>query len=217
MRPDAFMTRCLGCRANGTNLSLIPLIKKHRNFYPVKEAWEMSTYGATLSFLRKYVDHVYESEYFEGKRSGEIVNGILNQDVQETSFSDSSLDLITSNQVFEHVPDDIKGFAECFRVLRPGGALLFTVPLYDIPVTEKLAEMRDGQLAYFTKPEYHDSRTAGPESILTFWHHSVNDIAERVSSVGFDVTVEDVCIAPYPITATKVVRAVKPVSTPPTL
>ena len=177
----------------------------------------MSTYGATLSFLRKYVDHVYESEYFEGKRSGEIVNGILNQDVQETSFSDSSLDLITSNQVFEHVPDDIKGFAECFRVLRPGGALLFTVPLYDIPVTEKLAEIRDGKLAYFTKPEYHDSRTAGPESILTFWHHSVNDISERVSSVGFDVTVEDVCIATYPITATKVVRAVKPVSTPPTL
>jgi SAM-dependent methyltransferase len=217
MRPDAFMIRCLSCRANGTNLSLIPLIEKHRKSYPVREAWEMSTYGATLSFLRTHVDHVYESEYFEGKRSGEIVDGILNQDVQETSFSDSSLDLITSNQVFEHVPDDIKGYAECFRVLRPGGALLFTVPLYGIRATEKLAEIRAGELIYFTKPEYHDSRTAGPESILTFWHHSVNDIGERVSSVGFDVTVEDVFIAPYPITATKVVRAVKPISPPPTL
>jgi SAM-dependent methyltransferase len=217
MRPDAFMIRCLNCRANGTNLSLIPLIKKYRESHPVREAWEMSTYGATLSFLRRHVDHVYESEYFEGKRSGEIVDGILNQDVQKTSFSDSSLDLITSNQVFEHVPDDIKGYAECFRVLRPGGALLFTVPLYGIPTTEKLAKIRDGELIYFTKPEYHDSRAAGPESILTFWHHSLNDIAERVSSVGFDVTVEDVFIAPYPITSTKVVRAVKPISTSPTL
>ena len=211
------MIRCLSCRANGTNLSLIPLIKKHQKFHPVREAWEMSTYGATLSFLRKHVDHVYESEYFQRKRSGEIVNGILNQDVQETSFSDSSLDLITSNQVFEHVPNDIKGYAECFRVLRPGGSLLFTVPLYDIPATEKLAEIRDGELVYYTKPEYHDSRAAGPESILTFWHHSLNDIAERVSSVGFDVTVEDVFIAPYPIPAEKVVYAFKPISTPPPL
>ena len=48
----------------------------------------MSTYGATLSFLRKQVEHVYESEYIQGKKSGEIVDGILNQDVQETSFSD---------------------------------------------------------------------------------------------------------------------------------
>jgi SAM-dependent methyltransferase len=170
----------------------------------------MSTYGATLSFLRKHVYHVHYSEYFEGKKSGETVNGILNQDVQETSFPDSSLDLITSNLVFEHVPDDIKGYAECFRVLRPGGALLFTVPLYDIPTTEKLAEIRDGELIYLTKPEYHDSRTTGPESILTFWHHSLNDIVERVSSVGFDVTVEDVLITPYPILAEKVVHAFKP-------
>jgi len=217
MRPDAFMIRCLSCRANGTNLSLIPLIKKHRKSYPVREAWEMSTYGATLSFLKKHVDHVIESEYFDGKQSGEIVGGILNQDVQKTSFPDSSLDLITSNQVFEHVPDDIKGYAECFRVLRPGGALLFTVPLYGIPATEKLAEIRDGELIFFKKPEYHDSRTTGPESVLTFWHHSLNDIAERVSSVGFDVAVEDVFIAPSPITATKVVRAVKPILTPSTL
>ena len=177
----------------------------------------MSTYGATLNFLRKHVEHVYESEYIEGKMSGEIVDGILNQDVQETSFSDSSLDLITSNQVFEHVPDDRKGYVECFRVLRPGGALLFTVPLYDIPATEKLAEIRDGELIYFKKPEYHDSRATGPQSILTFWHHSLNDIAERVSSVGFDVTVEDVFIATYQNPATKVVHAFKPISTPPPL
>jgi SAM-dependent methyltransferase len=171
----------------------------------------MSTYGATLSFLRKHVEHVYESEYIEGNISGEIVDGVLNQDVQQTSFSDSSLDLITSNQVFEHVPEDKKGYAECFRILRPGGALLFTVPLYDIPATEKLAEIRDGELIYFRKPEYHDSRATGPESILTFWHHSLHDIAERVSSCGFDVTVEEVFIAPCQTPATKVVLASKPI------
>jgi SAM-dependent methyltransferase len=189
------------------------MIQKHRQTHQVRDAWELSTYGATLSFLQREVDRVCASEYFVGKTSGEIVDGIMNQDVQGTSFAESSLDLITSNQVFEHVPDDIKGYAECFRVLRPGGALLFTVPLYGIPATTKLAEYRDGELIHLAKPEYHDSRASGPESILTFWHHSIHDIAARVASVGFEATVEDVFIVPSQIAAAaKVVCARKPIA-----
>jgi SAM-dependent methyltransferase len=37
--------------------------------------------------------------------------------------------------VFEHVPDDARGFSELRRVLRPGGKMLFTVPLFDAPDT----------------------------------------------------------------------------------
>lgn len=214
LRPDPFMTRCLSCLANGTNLSLIPLIKRHSQSHVLRDVWEMSTFGATLSYLKKHSDHVFESEFFEGKQSGEIIDGILNQDVQQTSFADSSLDLITSNQVFEHVPDDIRGYAECFRILRPNGALLFTVPLYDLPATEKLAEIMNGEITYFSEPEYHDSRSTGPETILTFWHHSKNDIAARVSSVGFHVTVENVFVVASQSVPTQVIYAVKRESTP---
>jgi ubiquinone/menaquinone biosynthesis C-methylase UbiE len=51
------------------------------------------------------------------EKLGERINGIFNQDVQHLTFSDASFDVVTSNQVFEHVPDDIKGYAECLRVL----------------------------------------------------------------------------------------------------
>ena len=118
LRKDAFMTRCLSCGANVTNLSLIPVIKSHNKQYNISNVWEMSTYGATLKFLKDNLPSVLESEYFQGVASGEEVNNILNQDVQKLSFDNESIDLITSSQVFEHVPDDMKGYKECYRVLR---------------------------------------------------------------------------------------------------
>lgn len=203
------MTRCLYCGANGTNLSLIPVIKNHMKGNPTFIAWEMSTYGGTLEYLKKNVPEVIESEFFPGKIPGQLVNGVLNEDVQNLSFKDSTIDLITSNQVFEHVPDDIQGYSECYRVLRKNGALIFSVPLYDIPQTRMLAEWADGRIKFHCEPEYHDSRSGGPKSALTFWHHSIHDIAKRVSRTGFDVNLIDVMISHFQKTPTKVIYALK--------
>lgn len=209
LRADPFMTRCLGCRSNATNLSLIPVIEAHAARHPVEACWEMSTYGSTLNYLKRHFRQVFESEYFPDAAPGETVDGVMNQDVQNLSFADESLDLITSNQVFEHVPDDIRGFRECHRVLRYGGALVFSVPFPDVPATEKLADIVDGRVVHFTEPEYHDSRAAGPKSVLTFWHFSTNDICDRLSRAGFQAELVDVVIAPAQKKPTHIVYAIK--------
>ena len=209
LRPDAFMTRCIGCGANITNLSLIPVIESHKKLHLIDSAWEMSTYGSTLKFLKDNFPTIIESEYFPNYSSGEYVDNILNQDVQNLSFADESLDLITSNQVFEHVPDDIKGYKECYRVLKNNGALIFTVPLFNIPQTEQLAAIVNNEIIYFSEPEYHDSRAAGPNSILTFWHHSIQDICNRVEEAGFNARLVDITLAPSQKIPTKVIYAIK--------
>lgn len=214
-KPDPFLTRCLKCSANITNLSLIPVINKHIDETKVSDCWEMSTYGATLTFLKANFEHVVESEYFSDKDPGSIVDGILNQDVQNLTFENSSLDLITSNQVFEHVPNDLKGYQECYRVLRPGGALIFSVPLSHSHQTKKLAEIVDGALVFYEEPEYHDSRLGGPKSALAFWSHSKHDICSRVASVGFTTKLEEVFLTPNQGFPSLVIYATKPKSTPP--
>ena len=185
LRHDPFMTRCLSCKANLVNLSLIPVIKQHLQTHNVTDVWEMSTYGATLQFLQHSVANVSATEYDERYESGRVVDGVLYQDAQNTSFADGSLDLITSNQVFEHVEDDLRGFAECYRVLRPGGALILSVPLYDIPATQQLVDRENGELVFLCEPEYHGSRVSGPNSVLTFWRHSIHDICARIARCGF--------------------------------
>jgi SAM-dependent methyltransferase len=49
-------------------------------------------------------------------------------------FAVSSLDAVVAASVLEYVPDPTAVFAECARVLRPGGVLLCTVPNLAHPV-----------------------------------------------------------------------------------
>lgn len=210
-KTDPFMTRCLKCRTNITNLSLIPAIKHHfKESYAGKSAYELSCYGCTLAWLKANWPTVVASEFFPEEKLGTVIDGVLNQDVQRLTFDNESFDLVTSNQVFEHVPDDIQGYAECFRVLRKGGALIFSVPLYEIDHTERIAFFNEGNVIFIGEPEYHDSRLGGAKSAPVFWRHSLNDIADRVKSAGFvKVDLIDIFIASSQHIPSKVVCALK--------
>ena len=132
-------------------------------------AYELSTYGSMLDWLKQSFPYVETSEYFPDHPLGQTVNGILNQDVQRLTFPDESFDLVTSNQVFEHVPDDMCAFRECYRVLRIGGALIFAVPLHDhYDVSQRLAHLENGKIIFHGEPVYHGSRLTGPNSVPTF-------------------------------------------------
>lgn len=208
---DPFMIRCLKCKCTITNLSLIPVIKEHIKGNYNYSVYELSSYGSTLDFLKSHFKNVVASEYFPKKNFGDFVNGIMNQDVQNLTFKDNSFDIITSNQVFEHVENDIKGFAECFRVLNKGGALIFSVPLYNTEKTTKIASVIKGKIVFDGgEPEYHDSRLDGAKSAPVFYRHSINDICERVKSVGFsEVVLREVYIVKKQKSPQLVVYALK--------
>ena len=211
LRKDPFMTRCIKCTANVTNLSLIPVIRNHFAASGMeKVAYELSTYGSTLQWLNNNFKNVITSEFIPGEAFGECVNGVLNQDIQQLTFDDDSIDLITSNQVFEHVPDDIKGYSECFRVLRKGGALVFSVPMFEIESTRRIATIDNGNITFLGTPEYHDSRCGGAKSAPVFWHHSVHDLADRVKKAGFpEAELVDIVIATAQGTPSRVLYAKK--------
>lgn len=192
-----FMCRCLGCRSNIINVSLISVIKRVLYLHLQAKnliAWEMSTYGATLNFLKQNCAKVYQSEYYPSAKSGDVIDGILIQDCTKTSFPNDYLDLITSNQVLEHVPEFEKALAETYRILRPGGYFIFSVPLY-LGITHQIATIDDlGDVVFFGQEEFHDSRLGGPNSAPVFWRHGIDDIEEILSSAGFICSLEKVMI-----------------------
>lgn len=209
---DPYYNRCLGCRANVVNLSLIPVAIRHfKGLFAQVRAYELSSYGATFDFLSTRVGQLSFSEYFPGLPFGNVYEGIRNEDVQALTFADESFDIVTSSQVFEHVPDDLRGYRECYRVLKQGGALVFTVPLYNGPQTEQVARLTvNGTVEWLGAPEFHDSRLGGPNSAPVFWRHSATDLVDRVKTAGFrHAVLEDVLISEQQGRPERVLYAVK--------
>ena len=176
--------RCVRCRASPVSLSLINALRQLRPELESLSVYELSSCGAVFRYLKRRAGKLYTSEFFEDVAPGAFKGGIQCQDVQRLALPDGSFDVCTSTEVFEHVHDDIKGFAEIRRVLKPDGIALFTVPLSGEAKTVTRAELRDGVVTHTMAPEYHDDHIRGAGKVLVFRTYG-RDILSRVLSAGF--------------------------------
>ena len=62
---------------------------------------------------------------------GQLVGNVSCQDIEDLTFPDESFDLVLTQDVLEHVLRPDRAFTEIARVLRPGGAHVFTVPMLE--------------------------------------------------------------------------------------
>jgi SAM-dependent methyltransferase/glycosyltransferase involved in cell wall biosynthesis len=126
------------------------------------------------------------SEYFGPTyQSGQIVNGILHEDLQHTSFEDEAFNIIITSEVLEHVPDAPAAEKELMRILKPGGIYCFTVPFLPIGEHDQiLADIDEqGKLRHFAEPQYHGDPIRPSEGILVYRLFSFNDLKERFESM----------------------------------
>ena len=115
---------------------------------------------------------------------GTETDGIRHEDALALSFGDASLEVIVSNDVFEHVPDIDRSLAECVRVLRPGGRLLFSIPFHaGADETVQRAALSNGEVVELLPPQYHGNPVGDGQS-LVFYDHGW-DILERCRRAGF--------------------------------
>jgi glycosyltransferase involved in cell wall biosynthesis/SAM-dependent methyltransferase len=121
-------------------------------------------------------------------RSGETVHGILNEDLQRTSFRDEEFDVVITSEVFEHIPDAISAEREVMRILKPGGVYCFTVPF--LPVNDHdlvLAEVdANGNTKHLAPPQYHEDPLRPEEGILVYRLFSFHDLKRRFEEMGHE-------------------------------
>lgn len=78
---------------------------------------------------------------------------LLQGDALHLPFQDESFHVLTMLDVLEHLSDDRRALDEVRRVLKPGGALVFSVPAY-----QHLWSAHDEALHHFRRYEYRDLR-----------------------------------------------------------
>ena len=184
---DIFAIRCVRCRASVISMAIASVLKKLVPNWEDKKIYELSSRGPFFKFLHKRSSYLTYSEYFDDVKPGAYKGRVQCQDVQELTYGNESFDLCTCTEVFEHVPNDLKGFREIYRVLNPGGLFLFTVPLSDRKKTVERARLKEGKVIYLERPEYHDDLIRGVGAVLCYRNYGL-DIVEKLTQAGFKNT-----------------------------
>lgn len=129
------------------------------------------------------------SEYFGADvAKGTVVRGIRHEDLQDLSFAASSFDLVLSSDVLEHMPRPYDAHREIFRVLKPGGHHIFTVPFYPWEALDEIrAVERGGEIEYIEEKLYHEDPVRPGEGVLVWTIFGLQMIVE-LARIGFVVS-----------------------------
>lgn len=116
--------RCPNCASKERD-RIIALYMRKNGVKPDGKA--VLHFSAERPFFRQWRDN---PAYVAGDiKESPVANAIV--DITKIQYPDNHFDLIVCNHVLEHVPEDHQAMAECFRVMKPGGVGIFSVPLDD--------------------------------------------------------------------------------------
>jgi SAM-dependent methyltransferase len=139
----AYVNRQQGvqCRRCGSTLRCMALataLLRHYGFAGTFEAFAASPAAAALRVLE--INEAGGVSRYLARLPGHVFDAYPAVDMQHLPHADSAFDMVVHSDTLEHVPDPVRGLAECRRVLRDGGACAFTVPI----VVGRLTRSRDG-------------------------------------------------------------------------
>lgn len=126
------------------------------------------------------------SQYYPGITPGEAhpQSGYRCENLEKLTFPDNSFDLFVTQDVMEHIFDAEKAFQEIARVLRPGGAHIFTAPLINkVNKSERWASLAEnGSIIYHHPAEYHGNPIDENRALVTI--HWGYDIASFITQMA---------------------------------
>ena len=136
---------CVGC---GSSLRSMALARAILNFHghPGPLSAFMAGSGHRVRILE--VNEAGSLTQFLSRGSAHRLVRHPEVDIHALPFADNTFDLVVHSETLEHVMRPVVALGECRRVLRPGGACAFTVPI----VTGRLTASREGM-----PPSYHNN------------------------------------------------------------
>jgi len=150
--------------------------------------------GPSIRF-RKEAKKYIPSQYYPNIKLGEMVNGYRNEDLENLTFDNQSIDLHISQDVFEHIVDPERAFMEIERTLKPGGAHIFTTPLVKkLAPTEKCVRRgENGELVQLIEPkEFHGNPISNEGSLVTMhWGYDIVSFIFNSCGLGTDIILID--------------------------
>jgi SAM-dependent methyltransferase len=179
-----------GLLANGLNsrmravLALLAQETGDRHPYGVRIfATEAITSFALI--LRGIFPRFLGSEYGHDEAVRRELFPIPHQDLTALTLPSDCFDIVTTNEVLEHVTDLDAALHQIARVLKPGGVHIGTHPfLLNQPQGDLRARLVNGEVIHLKEPEYHGN-PVNPEGGSLVFETPGWDIIARARAAGF--------------------------------
>lgn len=152
---------CARCGVRLRSAALAAAILRHVGWEGTFDAWTAS--GSALSVLE--INRAGQlSEWLDRLRNHRLVE-YPETDMHSLGEADGSWDLVVHSDTLEHVDDPMRALAECRRILAPGGALCFTIPI----IPSRLTRRRDDLPPSFHGTEADPAYLVYTEYGADFW------------------------------------------------
>lgn len=128
-----------------------------------------------------------ENQTFPDSPLGAVnISDFRNENLENLTFPDESFDLFITQDVMEHIFEPARVLAEIARVLKPGGAHIFSVPLVNKEKPSEVWATKDdkGNIIHLHEPEYHGNPISEKGSLVTMhWGYDISDFIFKHSGL----------------------------------
>jgi SAM-dependent methyltransferase len=177
--------RCHRCRSIPRERALVKVVKRVAPHFRSARVFESSPGSPSSDWLASHCANYQPSQYFSDVPRGECdAHGVRSEDLQALTLPDDSVDLFVTQDVLEHVLDPDAAFAEISRVLAPGGAHIWTVPIYRRASTVRRAAADEaGGIRHLMEPDYHGNPLGGGSLVIHEWGEDLLPRVHRASGL----------------------------------
>jgi hypothetical protein len=189
---DAWLRDCYVCESCGSlprERALVHVLGQVRPDWRTLELHESSPAGASSNKLRGECAGYVASQWWADRTPGSVHDGVRCEDLEALTLADASVDVFVTQDVMEHVLDPAAAFREIARVLRPGGAHVFTTPVYrGLAASEVRARRTPEGIEHLQAPEYHGN-PIDPAGALVTVHWAPDIVAQIEAATGLATSV----------------------------
>ncbi len=168
--------RCVRCRSIPRWRAVIHVLNLTFPCWRELRILESSPGGASSEKLRRECKQYVPTHFFSDIEPGCFKDGIRCENLERMTFDDEAFDLAVTQDVFEHVLKPDKAFKDIARVLKAGGAHVFTVPFHASKKTVVRAVATANGIKYVEEKVYHGNPIDSQGSlVVTDWGYDLPD------------------------------------------
>ena len=159
--------RCLQCNSIPRQRHLQYVLDQ---FFPGWESKTIHESSPSNDYISRYSGQNYSfSQFFNDVAPGKSRDNVRCENLEKLTFADATFDIFITQDVFEHIFNPDIAVREIMRVLKSGGAHVFTAPKHkSLKVSYPRAAMYNGEITYLKEEQYHGNPVGDGRSLVTW-------------------------------------------------